>query len=1137
MSDYYRSQKDTNQPFAGWQQGHAGDSFLTDDPAQLGAQMQQGGVPLYPNTEFLSDDAPTRVARPVLPQTVNRRTTTALPTQSEAAETPAQESAPAAEAPVRRRRSRVAERAQSENEMEAPAPQLPQTPVQQPMTDPFQAGDSEESTYARPQAARARSAAPAQQPVQQRPVRARNAADERPVQRPAQPAQRPAQMGQRPAQQRPAQAAQRPAQQPMRRPAQQPLQEEAIPPQRYEEQRPQHPAARLPKDEEFRRKKKPPVEDEYDDDDEDEDDEDEEGGSLLLPILLLLVVIAGMIAGICVPDWNKIGGPVGSKIAPIKQGIVGVFESVKEKILPEDEAVKSFSATAADSTAPTQVLFTVQTAKNVQSIRIVDDFGQTVYTGAYSAEKEATGEVISNSNVLLWKPSCTVEEGYEGSYTIYAVKNNGKETEGLVCAMPVNIAASKQQEPAVQAFACDTAISAIPAEITFTITTSDAVSAVRVVDDSNSPLINMYDTDENSDWGDMNEQDGKRVWTLSTEILGAYTGSYTAQYMLSDSSSFTPSEYSVAVQLGGEALETPAPVPVTQTPAVTATPAPTPTEAPTPTPTVAPTPTPTPSPTPTPTPVPTTSPLPDLSASASADADPAVLKLTATLYSGEKTISSYNRSRAINMLNAFTTTLGGSDYAGWKQAGVLTFRSGPLRQNAAYSTVEVENETLSVVWNQPIGSMKTSESTVYGVAAPGQPVIVKWPTELRRNMGMYDAAKEVTALKEAIVAGQDGKVHFFNLLTGDATRDPIELGAPSRGGLSVATNGTPILGVGQYNKKLANKTVNNGYHILDLVTNKKAKLIAGDGKDKNSNYSGFTGAALFDSTTGTMIVGGQNGVLYTAELGLLKDTYNYGVNKVTLDSAIQGYKSLTKDQKKTNTNIDASVAMYNNYVYFGDQDGIVQCVDVNTLTSVWAVDTEDNVDSTPALDVEDGTAVALYTGNTIANRTGKTAACTIRRLNALTGETEWTYEAPELIYQSKNAKTGVYASPVVGQESISDRVIFTVSYGNDAPSRVFALEKKTGKVIWETALEGLSISSPVAVYNEAGDAWIVQAEQNGKIHLINASSGKIVNSLQLTASEENAELEIEASPAVYGNLMVIGTTGKNAGGVYCIKID
>ena len=224
-------------------------------------------------------------------------------------------------------------------------------------------------------------------------------------------------------------------------------------------------------------------------------------------------------------------------------------------------------------------------------------------------------------------------------------------------------------------------------------------------------------------------------------------------------------------------------------------------------------------------------------------------------------------------------------------------------------------------------------------------------SQLRQRMGINEEMKEVTALKEVIVAGQDGFVYFYNLLTGEATRDPIELGAPSRGGLSVATNGTPILGVGQFNSRLANKTVKNGYHILNLVTNEKQRLIAGDGKDKNSNYTGFLGSALFDSGTGTMIVGGQNGVLYTAEFGPVKDTYNYQANEITLSETIQGYKTQVKGQDRTDTNINASVAVYNNYVYYGDIGGILQCVDLNTLTPVWAVDTGDSIESTPSLDV------------------------------------------------------------------------------------------------------------------------------------------------------------------------------------------
>ena len=55
---------------------------------------------------------------------------------------------------------------------------------------------------------------------------------------------------------------------------------------------------------------------------------------------------------------------------------------------------------------------------------------------------------------------------------------------------------------------------------------------------------------------------------------------------------------------------------------------------------------------------------------------------------------------------------------------------------------------------------------------------------------------------------------------------------------------------------------------------------------------------------------------------------------------------------------------------------------------------------------------------------------------------------------------------------------------------------------------------------------------------LDATDGSILDTLTLTGGEgEESTLAIEGSPAVYGNLMIIGTTGKDAGGVYCIKIE
>ena len=114
------------------------------------------------------------------------------------------------------------------------------------------------------------------------------------------------------------------------------------------------------------------------------------------------------------------GGGLGSAMGAVKSAVVSVFSSVKNLIAPEEDPIKSFSAAASENTAPTQVIFTVQTSKNVQGLRIVNDNGVNVYNGAYSADMESTGEVISNSNVLLWKPTCTVEDAYTGGFTAYA---------------------------------------------------------------------------------------------------------------------------------------------------------------------------------------------------------------------------------------------------------------------------------------------------------------------------------------------------------------------------------------------------------------------------------------------------------------------------------------------------------------------------------------------------------------------------------------------------------------------------------------------------------------------------------------------------------------------------------------------
>lgn len=1226
-------------PYSAWRRPE-GNNFLDAEPTPLGAEMQQGGVPLYHMQQreddfaALGSDAPTKLAPAV--QRVSRRTTVAegvmTPPGSLKATSnpvapvevpsvlPEEQPRPAeipAGAAVRRRRSRI-NRPRADESVEIIRPNT------QAAFDPFSAGDSEINeaaaaghvdegarraavpggryTGARtaiPSGGVAEKAQAARDELRQRQADIR---DENPLTQSGyteekQPGTRQATTpgeapgrrimpprrgmaqpygdeGVRPS---PRTAAPQESEPPRRgtasqgyametmRPGQRqpmpsgsenhrPMAESAKrPPQAgngpygrgqiqdstgYRSQQP-----RSPYDEESQSQRAPVKRKPYDFEAEEETPPQRKGGALVAVIIVLLV-LGGLLAGICLPDWAHMGGAVGQTILPVKNAVVTTFNSVKNMILPEEDLIKSFTVSPSGATAPVTVRLMVQTSKNIAGLRVADDQGNTLYSAAYSDQLSLTNEVVANSNFLIWQPTCTIEQEYNGGFTAYATKKDGTESEGFPAGNSVAIAAPKPALPPVQSFTIDTESAAVPVDVIFAVVTSTDVSAVRVVDQYKSPVGTMTVDDMDGENGTMMEYGDVRTWTLNTEISAAYSGSYTVQYRTEDDAlNYTDSDYSVSAQftteeepanddhgdlqaanvdaLGGDETLTDIPDEVDNpTPA---------TAAPTARPTQAPTQAPTPEPTPAPTLAPDSTPLPVLNAQAGESASPSSdeLKLKAVLYSNGKGVETITRTSAISLLSPFTTYAGGSDYAIWKQAGVLTFRSGPFRQNAAYGTVEVENEKLTQVWSQPIGSMKVSNDTLHGVNAPGQPVIVKWPTEVRQRMGILTEAKEITALKEAIIAGQDGKVYFLNLLDGTATRDPIDLGAPSAGGLSVATNGTPILGVGQSHSKLSGKTVKSGYHLINLLKNKEEMLVQTDGKERNSNYSGVLGAALFDSKTGAMIFGSQGGVLYTAELGKQTEAYDYQIGKLTLSSALQGYKATVKGQDKKNTNIDASVAMYNNYVYYGDQMGIVQCVNVNDLTTVWAVNTGDNVDATPALDMDDESTVSLYTGTTLLLKR-KEGKCVLRRLNALTGAEDWSYEVPDITYDNEY-DIGLEASPVVGQENISDLVVFTVTNGKKG-SKTLALNKQTGNVEWQTDFSVETVSSPVAVYNEAGDAWIIQALEDGQINLMDGRTGEVKDMLKLDA-------KIKASPAVYGNLMVIGTTGNNKGGVYCIKID
>lgn len=762
---------------------------------------------------------------------------------------------------------------------------------------------------------------------------------------------------------------------------------------------------------------------------------------------------------------------------------------------------------------------------------------------------------------------------------LYFVPNAGplqpvKEKITALVNQVTGIAAAPREQPQVLSFQTQSSASNLGSRTLFHITTNQAAQALRLetadgrVLDADIALING--TEETNKIWEANVvfqeayegsvyvacQDGES-WVLSDKMVSLRVMAPTPQPtmlptqapvvtqvpVVTDAPALVAAETQAPAAQAGIIVSTPLPtqapateVPVIPTwaPAATAQPtqAPTaePTQLPTPEPTAEPTQVPTPEPTATPEPVPTATPMPRLTAEGEIG-----FSLTDTVFIGAKAQDDFQREEGYVAPNpdqyVYVSSSGSSP-----AAGVLTFRGDNFRRNAAYGTAEIEEETMSVLWKSPVGSLRTEDNgTLWGVGWTGQPAIIKWSVQAREMMNLYEEKKDTKALREVIFGAQDGKIYFLDLLTGEATRDPINVGFPLKGSVSLDTKGRPMLTVGQGISKLASgKTGKIGLHAYSLIDGKAFFLLNGRQSDTQKQYftnGAFDGTALFLHTNDAIVVAGENGLLYTIDLNS-KFTFPDAntpdqEGSLEIDQEITYLRTKASAEKDAQVPVESSVAMYDKYIYMADTYGVLRCVNSDTMETVWAMDNGDNTDAAIALDMDGDTGVSLYTGNTAYSRLSTKKDVSIRRVDALTGEEVWKYDIK--CDYNKSQLSGVKASPVIGQHEISDLVIFTVNQVKGGGSQVIALRKADGSVAWTHDMEADSISSPVAVYNAAGEAWVIQADGDGTLYLLDGVTGKVRNTLNLGG-------EVEASPAVYNDILVIGTCSKDAY-MYAIKLQ
>jgi len=223
--------------------------------------------------------------------------------------------------------------------------------------------------------------------------------------------------------------------------------------------------------------------------------------------------------------------------------------------------------------------------------------------------------------------------------------------------------------------------------------------------------------------------------------------------------------------------------------------------------------------------------------------------------------------------------------------------------------------------------------------------------------------------------------------------------------------------------------------------------------------------------------------------------------------------------------IEGSAAAYRNLMFAGDNDGNIVCWDATTLQVVWVHPTGDDTDASIVLeDTTDGPF--LYTGNEMDKRGeagAKSGPITIQKLNALTGETVWQYQIDAVFNEAVNG--GLMATPVLGTGEVADLVFFNIAKtGSDKTGTLLALDRKTGTVAWRRSLPNFGWSSPLILTGTDGHSYGVFGDSSGLLHLFNPNTGEDYSTLQLSQN-------IEASPAVYGNMLVVGTYAKKLYGI------
>ena len=545
----------------------------------------------------------------------------------------------------------------------------------------------------------------------------------------------------------------------------------------------------------------------------------------------------------------------------------------------------------------------------------------------------------------------------------------------------------------------------------------------------------------------------------------------------------------------------------------------------------------------------------DMAVHASSEANPTLFGFSYGIEVAREEVSSYTRKEPVSF----------SHPDGYTDAkGILTFGGNNYRNTFSYGTVEVQEQMLRKAWEQSVGGLGSWTGTGW----TGEPLVICWSDEVRAVLGVSKEFKEKEDFTEVIYPAMDGKIYFFELTTGTKTREPINLGVVVKSTPCLDPHGWPMLYVGQSIQSQNDKKLSVAYvHAISLITNEEVARFGGHDYFSLREWQAYDSSPLI--VDDTLVYAGENGVLYTSKLNT---SFSAEEGKISIDPerlvkynySGSGYSDNDTAGKRW-YGIESSVAGYGEYVFFTDNGGRLQCVNLNSMSLEYVADVNEDADATVVIDenYQDNT-IYLYCASQVKNPTveGKYGYTYHKCIDGLTGALKWEQK---WIASSgdENSSGGTLATPQVGRGNVSNLVFYSMNLtalssitsvqkepaaqnagGEQEESqpkeaytlggKIVAYNKRTGETVWTVEQTADYWSSPVLVYTESGRGFLLQCDRDGYVKMYDAQSGSELSVIDLGS-------RIDSTPTVFGNYLMVGTRGKGGNGdapkIVCVKIN